>query len=881
MSASKDIRTTCAYCGVGCGVLATVSPDGISIKGDPDHPSNFGRLCSKGAALGDVLGLEGRLLKPQIYGAEADWDSALDLVARRFSDAISQHGPDSVAFYVSGQLLTEDYYVANKLMKGFIGSANIDTNSRLCMASSVAGHKRAFGEDVVPGTYEDLELADVLILTGSNLAWCHPVLYQRVIAAKSRRPGMKIVVIDPRQTVTVEQADMHLALRPGSDVALFQGLLHWLQTNGFGDAAYVARHVEGMDAALLEAKPWTLAKVAATTGLSRQELGAFYSLFGKAEKTVTVYSQGVNQAADGTDRVGAIINTHLLTSRVGRPGMGPFSVTGQPNAMGGREVGGLANQLACHMDVENPAHRETTQSFWQSPTIAQRPGLKAVDMFDAVHDGRIKAIWIMATNPVDSMPNADKVRAALKACPTVVVSDVTAETDTAQCADILLPAAAWGEKDGTVTNSERRISRQRALKPIPGEARADWDIISDVGRRMGWPEAFPYQSPADVFREYAAMTAFEKDAERALDLSALHDRDYETLDPVIWPISASQTGGRLYGDGRFSTPSRKARAIVPARTVPAQQSASFPYVLNTGRIRDQWHTMTRTGVSPRLSQHMAEPFAEIHPEDALREGISHAGLVTLSSPFGQAVVRALVTPRQRPGSVFVPMHWTEQFAAAARVDALVAPVTDPFSGQPALKGSHVAIAPLKAQWHGFVVARDKPDIKSNYWAMAPCAGGFRIELASHRPLETRFSAWLQSAYPDAERLAYQDASSNQHRTAYFAGDTLIAAGFFGAGGVSVSRQWVAGLVGKEVKKADRVSLLAGRPGADRPDQGALICSCMEVGINTIRAAAQGGHGLEAVCAKTGAGTNCGSCRSEIERILKDAVAQPTPYTEAV
>ncbi|NUS70259.1 MAG: molybdopterin-dependent oxidoreductase, partial [Ensifer adhaerens] len=468
----KEVKTTCPYCGVGCGVIATVDDNGaVAVRGDTDHPANFGRLCSKGSALAETLDLDGRLLHPEIGGRQAGWDEALDLVATRFAETIAEHGPDSVAFYVSGQLLTEDYYVANKLMKGFVGSANIDTNSRLCMSSSVAGHRRAFGSDTVPGTYEDLELADLVVLTGSNLAWCHPVLYQRLAAAKAKRPGLKIVLIDPRRTMTADIADLHLAIRPDADVALFVGLFSHLVSSNAVDQNYVAAHTADFGDTLLAAGGVSFDDVLERTGLPAMQLREFYRLFSTTEKVVTCYSQGVNQSSSGTDKVNAILNCHLVTGRIGRPGMGPFSLTGQPNAMGGREVGGLANMLAAHMAIEDAGDRDRVQRFWRSPKIAEKPGLKAVDLFKAVADGRIKALWIMATNPVVSMPDADAVEAAIRACPFVVVSDILKETDTTRHAHVLLPSLGWGEKSGTVTNSERRISRQRAFLAAPGEAR--------------------------------------------------------------------------------------------------------------------------------------------------------------------------------------------------------------------------------------------------------------------------------------------------------------------------------------------------------------------------------------------------------------------------
>ncbi len=505
--AARTVHTTCPYCGTGCGVEARIAPTGaVEISGDPNHPANFGRLCVKGSALAETLTLEGRLLHPLIDGARASWSEAVGVVANHFRETIEKHGPDSVALYVSGQMLTEDYYVANKFMKGFVGSANIDTNSRLCMASSVAGHQRAFGADVVPNVYEDIEDADLVVLVGSNLAWCHPVLFQRLERAKADRPDMRVVNIDPRCTATSEIADLQLSLKPGSDVALFLGLLRHLKRTGRRqDAAYVERHTNGVDDALLAAEGWSLSKVGAATGLDEESLARFYDAFAENERTVTIYSQGVNQSSVGTDKVNAILNCHLLTGRIGQPGTGPFSVTGQPNAMGGREVGGLANQLACHMELGNPQHRELVRRFWGFERVADKPGLKAVELFDAVSEGRIKALWIIGTNPVDSLPEADAVKRALAKCPFVVVSDAMAQTDTTAFANVLLPARPWGEKDGTVTNSERRISRQRKFRPAAGESMPDWWILCRVARAMG-ARGFDHAGPAAIFREYAALS---------------------------------------------------------------------------------------------------------------------------------------------------------------------------------------------------------------------------------------------------------------------------------------------------------------------------------------------------------------------------------------
>src|SRR4030081_3265635 len=501
----RAVSTTCAYCGVGCGVLA--APDGgggAAISGDAEHPANFGRLCSKGAALGETLGLDGRLLHPMLRQqdgtlARVDWDQALGRVAEGFGRIIARHGPDAVAFYLSGQLLTEDYYVANKLMKGFIGSANVDTNSRLCMASSVAGHRRAFGADTVPGVYADLDEADLIVLTGSNAAWCHPVLFQRMVANK-RELGARMVVIDPRRTDTAGDADLFLGLKPGTDTALFSGLLVHLAETGALDHDYIESHTSGFEAALARARSiaGSVGATALATGLAEPEVADFFQMFKNTPRVVTLYSQGVNQSAQGTDKVNALINCHLATGRVGKPGASPFSLPGQPIAMGGREVGGLANQLAAHMGF-TPADIDRVRRFWKGPRIATHEGLKAVQMFEAIARGEIKALWVMGTNPAVSLPDADAARAALKKLKLFVVSENVRSNDTVDAgAHVLLPAEAWGEKSGTVTNSERRISRQRAFLDAPGEAKPDWWIVGGISKTIRFGSGVLFWSAGGV-----------------------------------------------------------------------------------------------------------------------------------------------------------------------------------------------------------------------------------------------------------------------------------------------------------------------------------------------------------------------------------------------
>ncbi|WP_353143468.1 molybdopterin-dependent oxidoreductase [Paracoccus sp. (in: a-proteobacteria)] len=863
----QTMRTTCPYCGVGCGVLAT--PDGrggLAIAGDPAHPANRGRLCVKGSALGETVTHRGRLLAPHIHGREASWGEGLDLVAQRFSRTIAEHGPDSVAFYVSGQLLTEDYYVANKLMKGFIGSGNIDTNSRLCMSSSVAGHKRAFGTDTVPGLYEDLELADTVVLVGSNLAWCHPVLYQRLAAAREAR-GTRIVVIDPRRTATCDIADLHLALAPGSDAALFNLLLAEIARRGMTDRDFAA-HLEGFDKALATARETP----PSTTGLTHSQLQQFFDLWLGSEKVVTVYSQGVNQSDSGTDKVNAILNCHLATGRIGGAGMGPFSVTGQPNAMGGREVGGLANMLACHLEIENPVHRQAVGAFWNAPRMAQQPGLKAVDMFRAVEEGRIKALWIICTNPAVSMPEADRVARAIAGCDFVVVSDIMAQTDTTRLAHVLLPATGWGEKDGTVTNSERRISRQRRTLPPAGQARDDWRILAAVAARMGWAEAFAWDNPAQIFAEYAALSGVAGDLGSDFDISAhagITSAEYDALRPFLWPQSARRQGGRFFGDGRFHTPSGRGQLVAVTPRLPSAISDKFPYRLNTGRVRDHWHTMTRTGLSPRLSRHLAEPFLELHPDDATRLGVAPASLAEVSSPHGRAILRVLVTDRVARGHPFAPIHWTGETAPSGRIDALVAGVTDPVSGQPASKSAAVAIRPFAARWFGFAVSSGpiRPDCE--YWARAVLANGEQAELAGlDHPQDWTAHARTMFGLSD-EPLVLHDRARGQVRLAFLREGRLRAALFVAPEPVGLSRSHVAALLGEGGAEA-----LAGRPGADRPDEGALICACFGVGVNSIvqAIATQRLTSVEAVGQALRAGTNCGSCRPEIRALLEAGIA---------
>jgi assimilatory nitrate reductase catalytic subunit len=881
------VRTTCPYCGVGCGLLAKPRSDGVDISGDPEHPANAGRLCSKGAALGETLGTHDRLLYPAIDKSRVSWDDALTHIAAGFTRIIREHGPDAVAFYISGQLLTEDYYVANKLMKGFIGTANIDTNSRLCMASAVAGHKRAFGADLVPGCYEDFDLADLIVLVGSNTAWCHPVLYQRIVHAKELRPELKIVVVDPRHTATCGIADLHLPIRAGTDVALFAGLLAFLHAQGCTNTAFVTEHTAGATAALDAALEVAadVEKVAAQCAVRADRVQSFYEMFARTERVVTAFSQGVNQSSAGTDKVNSIINCHLLTGRIGRPGMGPFSITGQPNAMGGREAGGMANMLAAHMDLENATHRQAVQSFWGSPRIAARGGLKAVDLFDAVHDGRIKAIWIMATNPVVSLPDADRVREALQGCELVVVSDCVSRTDTLDCAHVQLPAVAWGEKDGTVTNSERRISRQRAFLPAPGEAKPDWWIICEVAKRMGFGAGFQFESAREVFVEHARLSGVDTGRARVFDISGLGNLtpdDYAALNPVQWPVPAQGHAGttRVGGDGRFYHADGRARFVpTPLRPPANATSEEFPLVLNTGRVRDQWHTMTRTGRAPRLSEHLPEPYVDMHAHDALLAGIRDGELARVTTQWGSMAGRLRTSGEIARGTVFVPIHWNSANSSDARVGALVNPVVDALSGEPEFKHTPARVEPLRVDWYGVLYTREpieEPD--ATWWTQVRGDGFVRYELGG-RASDSKDKNGAQHHWArrllnvsdaGADYLDYQDVASGIYRAGFLVDNRLVAYLCVARSPQLPSRAWIASLFSKpRLDDADRRALLAAKPLKAAADAGPLVCSCFRVGRITI-AEAIAKHGLSTaadVGKRLQAGTNCGSCLPEIRSLL--------------
>ena len=883
------VRTTCPYCGVGCGLLAT--PDGAggaSISGDPAHPANFGQLCAKGSALGETLALDQRLLHPMMRRpdgllARVSWEEALDDVAKRLQAIVDRDGPDAVAFYLSGQLLTEDYYVANKLMKGFIGSANVDTNSRLCMASTVAGHKRAFGADTVPGIYRDIDEADLIVLVGSNAAWCHPVLYQRMIAAKQKR-GTRLIVIDPRRTATAKDADLFLPIAPGTDSALFCGLLVTLANSQALDRSFIDRHTTGLAEALRRARDIApdVTATARATALDEAAIERFFDLFRSTDRVVTCFSQGVNQSAQGTDKVNAVINVHLATGRIGRPGSTPFSLTGQPNAMGGREVGGLANQLAAHMGF-SPAEIDRVRRFWRAPRIAAREGLKAVDMFAAIERGAIKALWVMATNPTVSLPRAGAMRAALNKLELFVVSENVLSNDTvAAGAQVLLPATAWGEKDGTVTNSERRISRQRAFLPAPGETRPDWWIVSEVARRLGFGGAFNYRGPADIFREHAALSAFENEGRRDFDIGALatlSDAAYERFDPVMWPVRAGATPGerRFFGAGEFFTPDGRARFVPPEPPrLYAPTSDAFPLRLNTGRVRDQWHTMTRTGLSPRLGAHSPQPFIEIHPDDAKAAGLGDGGLAKVTTQHGSATFEVFHHAGQQRGSIFAPIHWSDATAAQARVGDLVAAATDPISGQPELKATPARVEPAKFAYRGFALTRRHVALPEGTWfARLAVAGGTGVLFATNEPPAVWQDVADRLSAEDAGLAAYSDRSRGVARFGLFRCGRFDGCLFVGPAQRPPRWDLMRTLFESGADAAlGRRMVFAGRAADTMAEAGPLICACFGVRLAAIIDAIAAGSGASVadIGRALRAGTNCGSCLPELRDIV-ERVAQ--------
>ncbi len=704
-NATSSYKSTCCYCGVGCGVVVHKDASGqLSLEGDKQHPSNRGMLCSKGMNLQyTVMDQSDRLLYPQMRLNRAmpvqrvSWDEALERTAAVFKTFIKKFGPDSVAFYVSGQCLTEEYYLVNKLIKGFIGSNNIDTNSRLCMSSAVVGYKLSLGEDSVPVCYDDIEAADVFYVTGANPAWCHPIIWRRVEAHKAANPNVKIICVDPRKTDTSRSSDLHLQISPGTDIVLNNAIGRVLIENNHVDPEFINAHTDGFEAFRAKVMERTIAESAEICGIEVPSIYLAAEWIGKSKGFLSLWTMGLNQSVIGVNKNLSLINLHLITGKIGTPGNGPFSLTGQPNAMGGRETGGLANILPAHRDVTNAIHREEMENFWGSPVkIANKPGYTATEMFEALADGRLKAIWIINTNPLVSMPDINVAENALKNARFVVVQDISNRADTVSYADVILPAAAWLEKEGTMTNAERRITHLPKALEAPGEALPDAEIIWRFAEKMGFGDSFNYTSSSEVYDEYTQITKGT-----SIDVSGVNYALLKQERSIQWPLPSMPENAvpnfagtkRLFTDHQFYTPNKRAQ-IFPVADENASEPVDedFPLVLTTGRIRDQWHTMTKTGRVAKLNKHIPQPFLQIHPEDAKIRNIKDGQLVEVTGRRGEVRVKAQITTDVRPGLCFLPMHWGKILGSnLGRANNLTNSLVDPRSKEPDFKFSAVQV----------------------------------------------------------------------------------------------------------------------------------------------------------------------------------------------
>jgi assimilatory nitrate reductase catalytic subunit len=898
-AASQITASTCCYCGVGCGVL--IEHDGqriLGVSGDPAHPANFGKLCSKGATLHLTGDLTARALHPELrlgknLGRDkTDWGTALDHAASVFAATIAEHGPDSVAFYISGQLLTEDYYAFNKLARALIGTNNIDSNSRLCMSSAVVGYKRSLGADAPPCNYEDIELSDCVMIVGSNMAYAHPVLFRRLEEAKSRRPAMKVIVIDPRRTDSCELADLHLAITPGTDVALFHGMLHELLTHGWVDQAFIDQHTEGYAGLKELVRTYSPQTVAHTCGISIEQLQQCARWIGEAPAFLSLWCMGLNQSTSGSAKNSALINLHLATGQIGRPGAGPFSLTGQPNAMGGRETGSLSNLLPGHRETANAEHRAEVAAYWGVDQLPDKPGLSAIELFEQMRNGTIKAVWIACTNPAQSLPDQTRVREALQACPFVVLQEAFRTTETARFADLLLPAASWGEKEGTVTNSERRISHVRKAVAAPGQARADWAITVDFARRLearlraSSPNArrslFDFHQPQALFDEYKYLTQG-----RDLDLAGI---SYEVLDhsgPQQWPFPTGATQGtsRLYGDGRFPTDSGRARFISePYCAALEVRDAGFPLTLNTGRLRDQWHGMSRTGTAARLFGHVSEATLSLHPEELARHRVQVGDLVHVSSRRGSLVVPVASDDGVGPGHAFLPMHWGERFLKGG-VNLLTQPAFDPISKQPELKHSGIRIDKADLPWRLFILIEG--NVQPHLDALRSLCDELRyvsIGLAGRdRPaLLLRAASKVAADGQLLEKidrllgldqgtvLAYDDSARGVSKRIRLDNGRISAVRLAGE---ILAQNWLQRLwlEGTQIDGQMRRWLLApigSPPGQTAGQQSSkTLCNCMNISETAVCEAIAKGMNLGQLKTHLGCGTVCGSCVPEIKRLL--------------
>lgn len=902
---SQEIRSICCYCGTGCGVIISQRDDRIvGVRGDPDHPANFGRLCSKGATLHLTSGAAGRALYPELRATRSEprvrtgWADALDTAAERFADIIERHGPDAVAFYVSGQLLTEDYYVFNKLARALVGTNNIDSNSRLCMSSAVAGYKATLGADSVPTSYVDIELADHLLIAGSNTAWAHPVVFRRIEDAKRVNPDLSITVIDPRRTETAEFADLYLQNAPGSDVLLFNAMLHVMLWEDLVDRDFIRDHTSEFPALREKLAECSPGNVAAVCGVTSAQIVEAARRFGNARAALSLWCQGLNQSHHGVANNAALIHLHLATGHIGRPGAGPFSLTGQPNAMGGREVGAMASLLPGHRDPASTDDRAAVATQWGVAGLPETPGLAAIDLFEALADGKVKAVWIACTNPAHSLPNQARVRAALNKAEFVVVQEAYADTETAGFADLLLPAASWGEKSGTVTNSERRVSRVRCVTNAPGEARPDWSIAADFARRLGErlgrdAAGFCFADDAAVFAEHVALTAG-----RDCDMSGLSHALLDALGPQQWPfpVGASTGETRLFGDGQFPTADGRARFApigFPGRAALTAEStdARRPFMLLTGRLRDQWHGMSRTGKVSQLWGHAPRAEIALNPADLERRDWKPGTLLRIANRRGALVLPVAGDPAVAPGQAWIPMHWGAATLAQAGANAVCSAAADPVSGQPELKAAAVSIVPAEAGWRAMwaVDAVDAADVVARLAALRPHLATFdyaALELSGRaRPIVVlRIAA---AAPPHDERLAtidalfgldaddvlvFDDVRRGVTKRAHIADGRLRA---LRLAGEVVAFDWLVGaMASAQPAEKLRPWLFApiARPPVAPPEGGRMVCNCHGVGEAAIRTELETGADLAQLQARLECGTSCGSCLPELRRMLAASVA---------
>jgi len=891
----QETKSTCCYCGVGCGVIIKSINGKISgVRGDPAHPANFGRLCTKGATLHLTTREETRALYPELRNSRAEvrqrasWDDALEMTAEKFAAIIRQHGPDAVGFYISGQLLTEDYYAFNKLAKGLIGTNNIDTNSRLCMSSAVSGYKATLGADAPPGCYEDIDHAQCIFIAGSNTAYAHPILFRRIEDARAKNPELKLIVVDPRLTDTAAAADLHLPILPGTDVVLFNAMLHVMLWEGWCDMAYINVHTEGFEVLKATVREYTPQHAATLCGVDAEDIVRAAKMFATSTATLSLYCQGLNQSAQGTHKNAALINLHLATAHIGKPGAAPLSLTGQPNAMGGREVGGMANLLSAHRDMANPQHRAEVAKLWGVDEVPAQPGKTAVEMFEALRTGQIKAVWIACTNPAQSMPDLNLINEALHKAEFVVVQEAFRNTETTAYADVLLPASTWGEKEGTVTNSERCISRVRGAVSPAGEAKHDWKIVVDfserLARHLGKADVLRYAGIEEIFNEHRASTVG-----RDLDIGGLDYALLESAGPQQWPMPQGSHSGkkRLYADGLFPTANGRAKFVNTTYIGVAEDiNIRYPLHLSSGRLRDQWHGMSRTGTLGRLFSHVEEPLLAMNALDMTRRGLSDGDLVQVASRRGKLALRVAAAAEMRAGQTFIPMHWGAQFMSGLGVNALTASEFDPVSKQPELKHAAVQVARLNLPWQ--MVAMRKGDALRRMALLQPLLRNFEYaalglfgrddELVVLRVAHAEAVSGELLAQIDAilglddanEVMNYRDAKRGISKRALMEEGCLLGVRLTGE---TVARDWLKEIIAQGTDAQSlRPWLFAplSAPPAGQAQRGRIVCNCMDVSEQEIMTEFKQGLDLAAIQSKLKCGRECGSCVPELKRL----VAQP-------